>query len=145
MHVWEVWEGVLDNCILKDSNGQQWRLHQDGDLFLVPVNAIDAWVSFQRDVESLDAFEIAHESCEWDWVVYYHRAMELCQAVPSDVLHDAESEYADLFSTVDPDDFGLYEFAFRLAAIIVTREITEAVESLKDEMIDLAETQLDNM
>jgi len=108
-------------------------------------STFESWVSFQRDVESLDAFEIAHESCEWDWVVYYHRAMELCQAVPSDVLHDVELEYADLFSTVDPDQFGLYEFAFRLAAIIVTREIEEAVESLKEEMIDLAETQLDNL
>ena len=37
---WDVWTDVLDNCELKDSNGQVWRLHQDGDLWLVPSDAL---------------------------------------------------------------------------------------------------------
>jgi len=140
---WDIWNDVEQNCILTDSNGQRWRLWQDGDLWLVPVDAIDAWESFQRDVEDIDAYEIAHESGEWDWVIYYHRAMELCQAVPSAVLHEAESEWYDLCGPDRiKDSFGLYEMAVQLAAIIVTREIADAVEQAKGELIDLAETQM---
>jgi hypothetical protein len=105
-------------------------------------NTLVAWESFQQDVESLDAMEIAHESCEWDWVIYYNRAMELCQAVPSAVLHEAESEFDDMGGTENMTSVGLYEIAFRLAAIIVTREVAEAVETVKDELIDMAENQM---
>ena len=108
------------------------------------AGTVDAWESFQRDVEDMDSIEIAHESCEWDWVIYYHRALELCQAVPSDILDDAESQWHDMGAYTD-EQFGLYEFAVQLAAIIVTREIMEAVESLKEELIDMAESQLDNL
>ena len=106
-------------------------------------NTLTAWESFQQAVEDQDAMEIAHESCEWDWVIYYHRAMELCQAVPSAVLHEAESEFEDMGGTEYMPSVGLYEIAFRLAAIIVTREIIEAVERVKDEMIDMAENQME--
>jgi hypothetical protein len=105
-------------------------------------NTLDAWESYQADVESLDAFEIAHESCEWDWVIYYGRAMELCQSVPGDVLSDAESEWHDMGAPVG-ETFGLYELACELAAIIVTREIASAVESVKDELIEMAENEMD--
>jgi len=108
-------------------------------------NTLDAWESYQNEVEALDAYEIAHESCEWDWVIYYHRAMELCQAVPSDVLCDAESELLGMGFNGLNENWGLYEMAVQLAAIIVTREIADAVEQAKDELIDLAETQMENL
>jgi len=106
-------------------------------------NTLAAWESFQQDVESLDAHEIAHESCEWDWIVYYNRALELCQAVPSAVLHEAESEFDDMGGTENMTSVGLYEIAVQLAATIVTREIIEAAERIKDELIDLAENQVE--
>ena len=144
---WDIWNDVEQNCILTDSNGQRWRLWQDGDLWIVPVDAIDAWESFQRDIEDMDPYGIAYESSEWDWVIYYHRAMELCQAVPSDVLHDVESEMRTMRG---PDlglgdSLGLYELASHIACEIVVNEIADAVESLKEELIDLAETQLENL
>jgi len=144
-HYWDIWTDVLDNTTLTDSDGQRWVLYQDGDLWLVPEDSYHVWESFQQDVESLDAMEIAHESCEWDWVIYYHRAMELCQAVPSAVLHDAEQEFEDMGGTEYMPSVGLYEIAFRLAATIVTREIIEAVERIKDELIELAENQMENL
>jgi hypothetical protein len=144
-HYWDIWTDVLDNTTLTDSDGQKWQLYQDGDLWLVPSNAFEAWESFQQAVEDQDAHEIAHESCEWDWVIYYHRAMELCQAVPSAVLHDAEQEFEDMGGTENMTSVGLYEIASRLAAIIVTREIAEAVETVKDELIDMAENQMESM
>lgn len=104
-------------------------------------NTFEAWEAFQSEVEALDAYDIAHESSDWDWVIYYGRALELCQAVPSDVRGQAEEELEDMGGQVEP---GLYELAASLAALIVTREIAEAVESVKEELIDLAETQLEN-
>jgi len=106
----------------------------------------DAWESFIDDLESLDAYEIAHESADWDWVIYYHRALELCQAVPSAVLHEAESERHDLCGPDGIDDsFGLYEMACHLAHLIVSQAIREAVEECRDELIELANDKLDQM
>jgi len=107
-------------------------------------NTFDAWESFQSEVENLDPHEIAHESCEWNWVIYYARAMELCQAVPPWVLDNAESEFEDMSGFENMETPGLYELAVQLAAIIVTREIAEAVETVKDELIELAETQMES-
>jgi len=105
-------------------------------------NTFEAWESFQADVESLDAHDIAHESAEWDWVIYYGRAMELCQVVPSDLLSDAENTWEEMGAYTD-SQFGLYQFACTLAAIIVEREIADAVERVKDELMELAQNEMD--
>jgi len=104
----------------------------------------DAWESFIDDLESLDAYEIAHESADWDWTIYYHRALELCQAVPSAVLHEAESEYNDCGGFGDLN-VGLYELASHLAFWIVNRAILEAVEECRNELLELANDKLDQM
>lgn len=116
-------------------------------------NTYENWESFQQDVEALDSYDIAYESSDWDWVIYYHRALELCQAVPSGILHEAESEVYDN-GGIDhlqgygcnrcSDKFGLYEMAALIASQIVIREIAEAVEDAKEELIDLAETQMES-
>lgn len=107
---WDIWSDVLDSCVLTDSDGIEWTLHQDGDLWLVPANHYEVWESFASEVEALDAYEIAHESCEWDW-----------------------------------EQFGVYELATQLAAIIVTREIVDAVEAAKEELLELANAQMENV
>lgn len=107
-------------------------------------NTVEAWEAFIDEVEAMDSFDIAHESCEWDWVIYYNRAMELCLAVPSDVLSDAEDQWHYMGAYVD-SQFGLHSFACTLAAIIVTQAIAEAVDELKEELLELANNQLDNM
>jgi len=102
-------------------------------------STVGNWECFIEELESLDAYEIAHELAEWDWVIYYHRAMELCQAVPSAVLHEAESEFADMGGPNGMgDSFGLYEYAATLAHLIVVRAIVEAVEECRDELLELA-------
>lgn len=32
---WQAWENVLDNAILKGTDGKEYRLYQDSDLFIV--------------------------------------------------------------------------------------------------------------
>jgi len=109
-------------------------------------STVEAWESYVDELESLDAYEIAHESAEWDWCIYYHRAMELCQAVPSAVLHEAESEWHDMFGPDSINDsFGLYEYATVLAHLIVTRAIVEAVEECREELLELANDKLEQM
>jgi len=105
---------------------------------------VEAWDSYIAELESLDDFEIAHESAGWDWCIYYHRAMELCQAVPSAVLHEAESEYNDC-GGFGGDDVGLYEHATHLAHLIVSQAIREAVEECRNELIELANDKLEQI
>lgn len=31
---WDVWQDVLDNCVVTDENGNEYLLYQDGDLWL---------------------------------------------------------------------------------------------------------------
>lgn len=33
---WEAWQSILDNYECSDEHGIVWRLHQDGDLWVVP-------------------------------------------------------------------------------------------------------------
>lgn len=35
---WDIWGDVESNAILTDSEGNQFRLYQDGDLWLVPID-----------------------------------------------------------------------------------------------------------
>ena len=103
---------------------------------------MELWQDFYDTVDSIEACDVAHESCEWDWVIYYHRALELCQAVPTSVLHDAESELEEMYF----DTFlGLYETAAGIAAQIVIKEIADAVEQIKEELLEVAVTAIDNM
>ena len=107
---------------------------------LPKVNTLEAWESFIDDVEACDAQDIASESSEWDWVIYYSRAMELCLCVPSSVLNEAEESFSDC--GMSPDSF--FGYATQLAGFIVTSEISQAVETLRDELLDLASTQIQN-
>jgi hypothetical protein len=36
-HYWEAWDVVLTNAIVTDDHSRRYRLHQDGDLWLIPV------------------------------------------------------------------------------------------------------------
>lgn len=118
------------------------------------VSTAEAWEDYIAEIEALDAYEIAYQSAEWDWVIYYHHAMALCQAVPSDVLHQAEVDAFDSGGTEhlqgygcnkSSDNFGLYEMAALIAAQIVTREIVDAVEQVRDELLELANDKLEQL
>jgi len=109
-------------------------------------NTVEAWESFQAELEAIDALDVAYEMPDWDWVIYFSMAMKLCREVPSEVLHDAESQWHDIGIKDNMDDsFGLYEFASQLASIIVTVLIAEEVATAKGELEELVENQLENL
>ena len=107
---------------------------------LPTVNTLEAWQAFIDDVEACDGYEIANDSSDWDWVIYHSRAMELCLCVPSSVLNAAEESYSEFCLEVE----GFFDYATQLASLIVTSEIAQAVETLKEELLELAQTQIEN-
>jgi hypothetical protein len=109
---------------------------------LPTTNTVDAWQAFIDELEAMDASDIGHQFAEWDWVIYHYRAMELCQCVPSAVLHEAESQYEG-YGNDTPS--GLFEYASTLAFTIVAQEIADAVDTLREELLELANNQLDIM
>lgn len=38
-YYWEAWQQILDNAIVRDHNGKEYTMYQDGDLWLIPVDA----------------------------------------------------------------------------------------------------------
>ena len=109
---------------------------------LPTINTVNAWQAFIDELEAMDSSDIGHQSAEWDWVIYHYRAMEVCQCVPSAVLHEAESQYED-YGNDRPS--GLFEYASTLAFIIASQEIADAVDTLREELLELSNNQLDNM
>lgn len=109
-----------------------------------PVNADGSvnWQSYSEALESFDVYDSAHmEADSWDTVIYHYKAMTLCTDVPTSVLHDAEFQREDCG---DNTTAGLYELASTLAYWIVYTEVVEAMESLRDEMLELCQNQMDN-
>lgn len=111
-------------------------------------NEFDAWESFADAIEGYRdrAHEIAAECADsWDWVIYYGKAMQVCMAVDSPTLHDAESRaYHCGGSECDESTFGLYETAAKIASHICESAITDAIYMVADELDELAQSQMDN-
>jgi len=107
------------------------------------VNTYEAWETYIEALEDFDTFDAAHTEAEsWDTVIYYGKAIDLCTSCPSSVLHEAESQWDDC-NNDKPE--GLYELACHIAYWIVYNEISEAIETLRDELIELSQNQMENL
>jgi len=80
------------------------------------------------------ARDLIAESSEWDWVIYYSKAMDLCNNVPSDILDDAESMVADCCTIDEKTD--LYSHACAVAFWIVHNAVSEQLEQLINEIVE---------
>ena len=38
-YYWDAWQSILDNATVIDHDGNEYTMFQDGDLWLIPVNA----------------------------------------------------------------------------------------------------------
>lgn len=34
---WDAWDAILNNAVIRDPNNKKYQLHQDGDLWALPV------------------------------------------------------------------------------------------------------------
>ena len=106
-------------------------------------NSVAAWHDFIDAIEAIDSGDCAHEEADsWDTVIYQYKAMELVQDCPSSVLHDAESQWRDCG---DGTTEGIYELASAIAYWIVYGAVYEAIETARDELLELAENQIENL
>jgi hypothetical protein len=103
-------------------------------------NTLDAWQSFQDELESFDIYDAAHtEADSWDVTIYHWKAIALCTDAPTSVLHAAESQWDE---TDGEKHSGLYELASTLAYWIIQAELVEAMGALQGELIELADNQM---
>lgn len=113
---------------------------------LPKVGTIEAWQSFLESVESVDSGDCAHESADsWDWVIYHGQALELCAMLPRSIVGDAESMASDCGGIGDAfENGGLGGVACLVAYWVIYQAVSDAIEEAKEELIDLAQNQIDN-
>lgn len=114
---------------------------------LPTVNTLEAWQAYEQALIDLEPSEVASEEADsWDWVIYYGQAMDLCANVPSGILHRAETDLQDFDGIAQQfETGGLYGVACACAYHIVHVAICEAVEELRDELLELVATQIENL
>lgn len=114
---------------------------------LPKAGTLESWQAFLDTVESIEASDVAHESADsWDWVIYHGKALELCTMLPSRVVDEAESMVIDCGGIGEAfENGGLGGVACLVAYWIINQAVLEAAEELKAELIELAQSQIDNL
>jgi hypothetical protein len=123
------------------------REAQDAMPDLPKVNTVEAWQAFSDSVEAIDSGDVAHESADsWDWVIYHGQALELCALLPSSIVDNAESMALDCGGITEAfESGGLGGVACLVAYWIIHDAVQDAVEIAKEELIELAQTQIDDL
>jgi len=75
-----------------------------------------------------NALDLIHERCDWDWVIYSGKALDLCASVPNDVLANAEDVVIDC-GMIDSETT-LCQHASAVAYWIIHNAIMEQVTEL---------------
>jgi hypothetical protein len=110
-------------------------------------DTLEAWQDYVEQLEAVYSYECAHESADsWDWVIYNGMAMQLCSVLPSSVVAEAEekaAEYADIHGVFEQG--GLSGVACLIAYWICHEAVQCAVEAAREELLELAESQIENL
>jgi hypothetical protein len=109
-------------------------------------DVIDLWEAFISDLEGLDVHHLASEDVDgWDWTIYTHYGAKIVGVTPIHELHEAEGQWLERQAGSELDEnFGFYEYGSFLGAIICENMVVEAINTLIEELIDLAQTVIDN-
>ena len=117
------------------------------------TNSVDAWESFIEQLNELqdDSYSQVLESVEsTDWAIYTHYGWKILHAVPQDVINDAESQYLELTAGLTVEDtcggcFDIWSLQSAIAFHVLVAMVQEALDTAINELLDLAQTQLDNL
>lgn len=111
-----------------------------------PKGRYDAWDSFQKECDDIkdSAYEIAREEVEyWDWSVYTYQGFLVYDALSSSEQDDAEQLYYDLgASECEPTPYSL---GAAMATLWLIQEVSEEIESLCEEFMEMAESEMENL
>lgn len=111
---------------------------------------LENWESYLKEVEALkeDTYEKASEEVgDWDWCIYTYSGFEVYDALGNYEQADAEQEWADYggYETAKDQCQGPYEIACAIAFFALVRMLAEEIESACDDLIELANNQIENL
>ena len=114
---------------------------------------VEAWQDFVEQMEHLnnDGYSLVLEAVEsTDWAIYTHYGWKILHAVPQDVINDAESQYLEFNAGLTIEDtcggcFDIWSLQSAIAFHVLVAMVQEYLDTAIDELLDLAQTQLDNL
>ena len=112
---------------------------------------LDSLEVYLSELEDLDTHDLASGEVEgWDWVIYTHYGWKILHLVGQSDIDAAEVEYLELNSGVAVEDlcggtFDIWSLQSNIAYHVLTTKLSEAVEELRGEMIELVETTISNL
>ena len=111
-------------------------------------NTYDAWERFRDDLEEIreDSHCYAGDAIGgWDWAIYTHYGIKILYGLPLEIERQAESEFFDCMGGQPIDSLNdAFDMASRIAYYALWIIFHGTLEEMAQELIDLAETQLEN-
>ena len=112
-------------------------------------NTYDAWEKFLADLEEIREDSYCHAGEEiqhWDWAIYTHYGIKILYGLPMEIEQQAESDFFDCMGGQPIDSLNdAFDMASRIAGFALEIIFRETLEKMAQELIELAETQLENL
>ena len=111
-------------------------------------NTCEAWERFRDELENIreDSHCYAGDVDAWDWAIYTHYGIKILYGLPMEIEQQAESDFFDCMGSEPIDSLNdAFDMASRIAYHALWIIFHETLEEMAQELIDLAETQLENM
>ena len=112
-------------------------------------NTPEAWESFRDGLETIREDSYCHAADvvqHWDWAIYTHYGIKILYGLPFDIERQAEQEFFDLWGSETIDSLNdVWDMASRIAMVALEIIFRETLEEMAQELIELAETQLENL
>lgn len=106
----------------------------------------DNWEKYQSELVEIQetAFELADETVAyWDWTIYTYKGFQVYDALMSSDQTEAENLYWDVNSGSDLTGASPYELGCAMAQFWLERELANEIEVQCEELIDMAQGELD--
>ena len=111
-------------------------------------NTCEAWERFRDELEAIreDSHCYAGDVDAWDWAIYTHYGIKILYGLPMEIEQQAEADFFDCMGSQPIDSLNdAFDMASRIAGFALEIIFRETLEEMAQELIDLAETQLENM
>ena len=112
-------------------------------------NTCEAWERFLNELEEIreDSHCYAGDAVgSWDWAIYTHYGIKILYGLPLEIERQAESEFFDCMGGQPIDSLNdAFDMASRIAYYALWIIFHDTLEEMAQELIELAETQLENM
>jgi hypothetical protein len=110
-------------------------------------STLEAWEDFRQALEEVEPSDCAHEEADsWDWVIYHGKALALCANLPTSVVSEAEAQAIECGGIDEAfESGGLGGVACLVAYWIIYQAVSEAIEEARQELLGLAQGQIDNL